>query len=318
MNLLAQYGDFSLAYSTAVQPRLTHFGDQRGYLAHRERWGLSFVLGDFVAAASRGEELIDEFITLKPRASFCQVTRPVANLLSERGFFVNEMGVDTTIHLPSYSFFGKKKEWLRYASNWISRRGFEIVESPFDEIGAGQVEDVSEAWRKTRTIKRKEVRFLNRPIVLRDEPGVRKFYLLSPEKKLLAFVFLDPLFRNGNTVGYVTVVKRRDPAAPLYAEQAIMKHIIETLKNEGVTELKLGLSPFADIQDGDFKCNKLTSLLFRYGYRAPWVNRYLYNVAGHSDYKRRFGGQAEKLYFASPSRFNSTRIMALMGLCGVA
>ena len=40
------------------------------------------------------------------------------------------------------------------------------------ELAADQVEALSEAWRKTRTIKRKEVRFLNRPIVLADEPDV--------------------------------------------------------------------------------------------------------------------------------------------------
>lgn len=318
MDLLAQYGDFSLAYSTAVQPRLMHFGDQRGYLAHRQRWGLPFVLGDFVAEPARGAELIDEFIGLNPRTSFCQITRPVAQLLSQRGYFVNEMGTDSTIAMADYTFAGKEKEWLRYASNWVSRRGFEIVESRFDEIGADQIEEVSEAWRKTRTIKRKEVRFLNRPIVMRDEPGVRKFFLLSPERKLLAFVFLDPLYRNGNITGYVTVLKRRHPTAPRYAEQAIMKRIIDTLKNEGVAELKLGLSPLADIQDGDFKFNRVTSRMFQYGFRARWVNQYFYNVAGHADHKRRFGGRPEKLYFASPTRFNGTRMMALIGLCGIA
>lgn len=318
MDLLAQYGDFSLAYSTAVQPRLMYFGDHRGYLAHRSRWGMPFVLGDFVAETSRGAELIDEFIDLNPRTSFCQITRPVAELLSKRGYFVNEMGTDTTLKLADFTFAGKEKEWLRYASNWISRRGFEIVESCFDEIGAEQVEDVSESWRKTRTVKRKEVRFLNRPIVMKDEPGVRKFFLLSPEKKLLAFVFLDPLYRNGRIAGYVTVLKRRRPDAPRYAEQAIMKYIIETLKHEEVAELKLGLSPLADIQDGDFKFNKFTSRLFQYGFRARWVNQYFYNVAGHADYKRRFGGRPEKLYFASPTRFNTPKMMALIGLCGIA
>ena len=45
MDLLSRFGDFSMAYSTAVQPRLNYFGDQNGYIAYRQRWGMSFVLG---------------------------------------------------------------------------------------------------------------------------------------------------------------------------------------------------------------------------------------------------------------------------------
>ena len=318
MDLLSKYGDFSMAYSTAVQPRLNYFGDADGYLAYRQRWGMSFVLGDVVASTQHTPILIDRFIEAHKRLSFCQITRPLAELLSQRGFFINEMGVDTTLRLSDYSFAGKHKEWLRYAANWTAKRDFEIVEAGFDQITPDDVEKVSEAWRTTRTVKRKEVRFLNRPIVLEDELGVRKFFLLSPEKKLLAFVFLDPIFRDGKTIGYVTAFKRRHPEAPLYAEHAIMKRIIETLKLEGVEQLNLGLSPMAGIQDNDFRCNRVTSGLFRRAFDSKLLNKYCYNVVGHADYKRRFRGEEEKVYFASQSRFNSSRLLALIGLCGIA
>jgi len=142
--------------------------------------------------------------------------------------------------------------------------------------------------------------------------------LLSPEQKLLAFVFLDPIFRNGKVIGYVTAFKRRHPDAPLYAEHAIMKQIIETLKQEGVEQLNLGLSPLARIQDNDFRCNWMTSYLFRRMFNSQWHNRYCYNVVGHAEYKSRFRGEEEKVYFASQSRFNSPRLLALIGLCGIA
>ena len=318
MDLLSRFGDFSMAYSTAVQPRLNYFGDQNGYIAYRQRWGMSFVLGDVVASAQRTPELVDEFIGTHKRLSFCQIRRPLAEILSQRGFYINEMGVDTTLQLSDYDFDGKHKEWLRYAANWTAKRGFEILEAGFDQITPDQVEEVSEAWRITRTVKRKEVRFLNRPIVLLDEPNVRKFFLLSPEGKLLAIVFLDPIYRGGNVIGYVTAFKRRHPDAPLYAEHAIMKRIIETLKQEGVQQLKLGLSPLARIQDNDYRCNRMTSGLFRRMYNSQLLNRYCYNVVGHADYKSRFRGEEEKVYFASQSRFNSRRLLALIGLCGIA
>jgi len=62
MDLVTKFGDFSMAYSTAVQPRLMYFGDAGGYLAYRQRWGMSFVLGDVVASAQHTPTLLDRFI----------------------------------------------------------------------------------------------------------------------------------------------------------------------------------------------------------------------------------------------------------------
>jgi len=169
------------------------------------------------------------------------------------------------------------------ASNWCARRDYRIVEASFDDVHPDQVEAVSEAWRETRTVKQKEVRFLNRPIVLEDEPDVRKFFFFAPDNQLQAFVFLDPIYRDDHLVGFVTCIKRRHPDAPMYSEQAIMKHIIEKLQAEGLQELKLGLSPMAWIDDDQFKNSQLTSRLFRYSFNANWVNRYFYHLKGHAD-----------------------------------
>ena len=316
--LLRQHGHFSLAYSAAVQPRLEHFGDERGFIAYRSRWGITFVLGDVVAPSQQTEPMIDAFLKAHKRVVFCQASEELATQLVKRGFYANEMGIDTTIDLPNYNFNGKQKEWLRYASNWCSRRDYRIVEAGFDDVHPDQVEAVSEAWRETRTVKQKEVRFLNRPIVLQDEPDVRKFFFLTPDGQLQAYIFLDPMYRDGRLTGYVTCIKRRHPDAPMYSEQAIMKHIIETLQAEGVQELKLGLSPLASIDDNPLKSSKLTSRLFKYGFEAGWVNRYFYHLKGHADYKRRFRGREEKLYLCSQRGFSMYRLFALTTLCGVA
>ncbi|MFT7631097.1 MAG: lysylphosphatidylglycerol synthetase-like protein (DUF2156 family) [Mariniblastus sp.] len=318
MELLSRYGDFSIAYSTAVQPLLKYVGDASGYLAYRKRWGMSFALGDIVASEANQDRLLDDFLKSHRRVSFCQISRPLAQRLADRGFLINEMGVDTTLDLAEYTLAGRQKEWLRYASNWIAKRNYRIVESSFDEIKPSQVEFVSEAWRVTRTVKRKEVRFLNRPIVLQEEADVRKFFLLSESGELQAFVFLDPIYHNGTIIGYVTVFKRRLPAAPQYAEQAIMKHVIETLKNEGVPQLKLGLSPLAEIEDSEFQHNRFTRWAFQRVFETRWINRKFYNVVGHAEYKKRFRGKSEKVYFASPAKFNTPRMLALIGLCGIA
>ena len=316
--LIQQHGDFSLAYSLAVQPRLEYFGDDRGFIAFRKRWGITFVLGDLVASTEQTGSMLDSFLKAHKRVVFCQASAALAELLIERGFYANEMGTDTTIDLADYNFNGKQKEWLRYASNWCARRDYRIVEASFNDVHPDQVESVSEAWRKTRTVKQKEVRFLNRPIVLEDEQGVRKFFFYTPDDQLLAFVYLDPMYRDGRLIGYVTSIKRRHPDAPIYSEQAIMKHIIEKLQEEGLQELKLGLSPLAWLDDDQLKNSKLTSRLFKYSFNASWMNRYFYHLKGHADYKRRFRGREEKLYLCSQRGFSPYRLMALIALCGVA
>jgi phosphatidylglycerol lysyltransferase len=316
--LLRKFGDFSLAFSTAVQPRLEYFGDDQGFISYRRRWGVTFALGDVVAAPDRIPELVDGFVRQQKHVVFCQASRTLAAHLNDRGFFVNEMGVDTTIDLADYTFVGKQKEWLRYAANWCQRREFRIIEANFGQIHPDQVEEVSEAWRNTRTVKSKEVRFLNRPIVLEDEPDVRKFFFLSPQGKLLAFIFLDPLYRDGQLIGFVTAFKRRHPEAPMYSEQALMKRVIEVLKDEGHQVLRLGLSPLANIADDRFMFSSLTQRVFNGSYNAGWVNRYFYHLHGHADYKRRFRGNEEKVYFCSNRGFSLYRLFALIGLCGVA
>lgn len=318
LHAFRQNGHFSIAWSTVVQPLLSHFGDRDGYIAWRGRWKQNFALGDPVCAPQRQDELLKDFVSEFNRPSFCQISLATATSLSKLGYRINEIGVDTTIGIADYRFAGKQKEWLRYAENWTRRRNYAIKELTFEQIDPDSVESISEAWRKTRTVKRKEVRFLNRPIVLDDEPGVRKFFLFDPAGDPIAFVFLDPLYRAGEIVGYVTSIKRRLPDAPIYSEQAIMKSIIGTLQAEGVAELKLGLSPCAWIQPSGFAESRWLRWMFGKAFGSPLMNRRAYNMKGHADYKRRFRGTEEKVYFAAPPSINPRRIPALIALCGIA
>lgn len=317
MAVLKRHGGFSLAYSTAVQPLLKYHGDDSGYLAYRQRWGITFVLGDPVAEPARQADLVKEFIGRFPKSAFCQISQSTAEILSGAGYRVNEFGVDTRLKLDEYTLDGKEKEWLRYAFNWINRRGYFVKEGDFHSIDIDEVEALSEAWRKTRTVKRKEVRFLNRPIVLEREPGVRRFFLFNNEGKMEAYVFFDPLYQEGKVFGYVTTFKRRHPDATQYAEQAIMKAAIQQFKAEGIAEIRLGLSPFAWIENEEFDRSWFASKLMRTMFRSRLINRYGYNLIGHAEYKRRFRGKEEKTYFATRSRVPVRAMAALIGLCGI-
>lgn len=312
---LQLWGNFSLAYSVAYQPKLEYFGDANGFLAYGRRGGYTFVLGDPLCPEEDKADLLRRFLAKFRSPSFVQINESTARCLVAQGFKINEIGIDTWLELPSYSFAGKDKEWLRYADNWVTKRGYRIEEGTIADREA-EVLEVSERWRSTRTISRKEVRFLNRPIPMTDEPDVRRFFYVSPAGRLEAFVFFDPLYEGGRLAGYVTCIKRRIPESSTYAEAAIMKRAIETFKRENVSRLWLGLSPLADIEDRLFQPSRGLHWVGRYLHHAAWFNRLCYNFHGHTQYKKRFRGNEVKMYYASRSPNNTLRILTFCSLCG--
>ena len=308
--LLTQYGDFTLAYSIAHQSGLEWFGDARGLFAFGRKMRCTLVLGDPLARPQPAERrrLVDEFLQHYPGAVFVQCSPSLAQELSQRGYRATAMGVDHILNLQQYSFAGKRQERFRYAANWLTRRGFQLEELTYEQLGRPRARRLSVAWRRTRTVRKREVRFINRPLVYRDEPDVRKFYLLDPDGQLVAFVGLDPLYAQGSICGYCTAFKRRMPDAPQVAELGMMKLVIDRLQAEGVAELRLGLSPLATAEsppndgerDEELPSHPLLGGLFRWAYQAKWINGRYYNVQGHSQYKRRFGGRELPQYFCTP------------------
>jgi phosphatidylglycerol lysyltransferase len=144
---------------------------------------------------------------------------------------------------------------------------------------------------------------------------VRRFFLHDAEGKKVAFVFFDPIMDKGETKGYVTSFKRRSDSAPSVAEVGITRFAIEAFRLEGLTHLYLGLSPLAEIENADCRKNWFLHHSFRYLFRSKLFNRYCYNLAGHAQFKRRFRGVSEKVYFASPKLVNDVRLIGLLRLC---
>ncbi len=315
---LRNYGDFSLAYSAAFQPGLEYFFCDDGFLSYRVRRGVAFVLADPLVNTSTKPKILDRFLEQFPRACFCQIHRDTAEHLVQRGFYINEMGVDTRVSLTANCLGGREREWLRYARNWTERRGFRVEEmNGLDAMRVSELVEVSDEWRSTRTIRKREVRFLNRPIVPVEEEGVRKFFLSGPTGRLEAFAFFDPIYSAGEIEGYVTSFKRRRKDAPGYCEPAMMAAAMQQFAEEGRVRLQLGLSPLYQITDREFRANPFLHLAFRYYFSSWWANRYFYRVQEHARYKERFRGEVEKVYFATNALFNDIRLFSLFQLCGV-
>jgi lysylphosphatidylglycerol synthetase-like protein (DUF2156 family) len=228
--LLRQHGTGSQSYSATFQLELEHFGDDRGFLAYKKVWGTALVLCDPIAPRENIEGLISRFLREHPDAGFWYLSRPIAQILASRGFYVNAMGPDTWIDLPTYNFAGAKKKPLREAVNRMNKGGFVTRECSLAEVGIDNVKAISEAWRQTRSAREQEVAFLNRPLVLAEEPDVRRFFTFNRDGKLVAFGFFDPVYEGGKVVGYTSQHNRHLPEADVMVHFAIKRIVIETFQ----------------------------------------------------------------------------------------
>jgi phosphatidylglycerol lysyltransferase len=310
--LVRQHGTFTLAYSAAFQNGLEYFGSSDGFIAYKMVGGTAFALADPVTAPERREELVRQFIRSHPDVCFCQVSRPTAELLAAMGFKVNEMGTETRIDLTNY-----KRKSMRKALKRVTGDGHVIRESSSDAVGIDEIKSVSERWRQTRTYKDKEVAFVNRPIVHEDEIDVRKFFAFDRDGNLVAFAFYDPIYRDGEVVGYSTSFKRRLPEADPFICGAILQVALDKFRAEGRNTLLLGLSPMADIEDKEFRHDSWLSRGFRHAFRCPLFNRFVYPLQGHAAHKREYRGTSEQTYFAFNKFFALPRVLKLLRACNM-
>lgn len=313
--LLRQYGNFSQAYSVALQSDLEHFGDDRGFIAYKRVWGTALALSDPLAPKHYVVDLLKRFCQQNPDAAFWNVSHDVAHNLVPLGFFANEMGPETRLDLPTYDFSGRHKQNLRSAINRMASKGFSTKEATINSIGVDKVRAVSDAWRRTRTIRDREVCFLTRPIVIDDEPDVRAFFTFDDKGELAAFSIFDPSYESGEVIGYTSQHNRYRPDCDSLVQVATRRHAIEKFQVEGRKWLSLGLSPFAGLEDKTFRFN--TRGIFRLCYDSALFNRFVYALQGHAEHKRQYRGEEQQTYFVFNRRPSWLRIFKLMRACNI-
>jgi lysylphosphatidylglycerol synthetase-like protein (DUF2156 family) len=316
--LMREHGRGSYAFSAVYQPGLEHFGDERGFLAYKKVGRTALVLSDPVAPPENLPDLMSRFVAHARDVGFWFVSHGVAKVLAEQGFIINAMGYDTHIDLPTYNFSGKKKQTLREALNRMNKRGFVTREDTLTNVGIEKVKALSDAWRQTRTFTQEEIIFLNRPLVLAEEPDVRRFFTFDKEGKLVAFAFFDPIYDGGKVMGYLSQHSQNLPEADRLVTLALKRVAIETFQKEGLKVLHLGLAPFADIMnDREFRANRspVTAFYFYFGFHNWLINRFLFPFKGIVAHRRLYDGTQQQTYYAFNRRPSFPRTLKLMRAC---
>lgn len=313
--LLRQYGTFTQAYSAAMQPGLSSFGDERGFISYKKQWGTAMVLADPMAPAEAIDGLLDRFLGDHPKVAFWDISYPLARKLAARGFRVNELGIETKLDLASYSIEGQRTRNIRKAVRHSEQLGIAMQESPLASTNLDEIRRVSRAWMGNRPIRDREVGFLNRPLVLETEPDVRWLFALR-EGALVAFCVCDPVYKDGAVVAY-SLSTRQVPEVS-FIGHALKHHAIELFRNEGREYVTFGLSPV----EHDFKIHDLprdwaVRRSMRYAFNSRLFNRYFYSLQGLATHKRQFGGTTEQTFLAFNTGIGVLHLVRMLRACGI-
>jgi lysylphosphatidylglycerol synthetase-like protein (DUF2156 family) len=276
----------------------------------------AMVLSDPVAPPEHRADLIRRFLAQHRDACFCQASRSTAELLTPLGFLVNEMGYETRIDLSAYDFSGQKRRNLRKAKSKMEKLGYATREGALSSVDLNELKAVSTAWRRTRTVRRREVSFINRPLVFVEEPDVRRFFTFDAGGRLAAFGFFDPVYAGGVVTGY-SISTRQRLDVDFMVGHALKRCAIEAFQKEGRKWAHLGLSPLAGIRDREFQYNWVTRRAFAFVYRNRAFNRFFYPLRNHAAHKRQFDGIVEQTYFAFNTLPALPRVIKVLRACEV-
>ena len=289
-----------------------------GFMSYREERTLlhrmRFVFAKPVCADHHLDLLLDKFMAWNDvETVFLSADAAFAKRLSARGYRVNDMGSDFIIPLDTFKISGRKMRHLKAARNLV-KHGLRVEERDWADVDSHAVLQISEDWRQTKKTKHGELKVMTRPPTFENEWAVRKFYCYKGDE-LLGFVFFDPFFENGKTIGYTANILRSKPEA---TENGLLDYVIleamKVFKAEGVKFVSLGLSPLHNVEP-DPRENRVVRKLLE----ATWkYGNFFYSFQNLSFHKRRYRVAESKLYACTSKNFNPiVGLIMILKTCGI-
>jgi len=303
---LKRYGTQALAYAT-LQEGMEYFLTDCGYiaftavqhplLAPRRRW---ITFSDPVCPPDNLREVISAFLSANHRAAFGVISEQCAAVLRQMGFKANCLGFEPEIPIQTYNTQGNWKELdlIKRARNEARREGLLIREEQIEKVNRDELNAVSAAWRSAKRVSDREIwLYARRPLFVHEE-GVRKFVAYDRDHHVVGFAFYDPIYRDGQVIGYAANILRCDERRFGRLATAIHMEAIEVFRREGALVLNLCLAPFVKLDGGKFNDDLLSKLFFELS--ARYGNN-IYNFQGLSFHKSKYRAPEKFLYYASNS-----------------
>lgn len=310
-----------MAY-TSLEPTLEYYEmEGLGYIAfiRFKHWLWAWkerkiVLADPVCAVENYPKIITAFLKKNTNVIFVEASKELAETLDKLGFQVNQFGIETDIPVTDFNLKGKARAKLRQWKNKCDREGVVIKEALIEDCqNLDEIKQLSQNWLKNKGGE--ELGFLVRPLRYKNEKGVRYFWAYKNEK-LIALAVFDPIYKDGNVIGYYHNIDRISDEAPHGTSASIILFAIEMFKQENVQFVSLGMSPLY-LQRGmanEFNYHEFTRKSFWYAFEKL---NFLYSFKGNASHKNKFNGVKKPIYFSSTNGTGLKEVFVMMKAIGL-
>ena len=312
--LLRRHGSHCMSYST-LQPGMRYFQNgHNGYVAYETQWGKSFALSDPVCASGERDSLVDAFVDANRGAGFIQASENLCRYLHRRhGYHYTQIGTETWFDLAGWDLKGGARKLLRKYRNRGEKLGVRLVEADEKSLAAlgGEIERVKATWLKSRVVNGRRMTFLVRPET-ENEPDARRFLTFLNER-LIQYTVCDPLYENGEVLGYNINLLFYDPGDFCGVNYFTVTSILDVLRAEGARWATLGLAPFLNLQTAP---NEHFGLRWAMALLYAKCN-FIYNFKGLVRHKKEYATEQRPVFYASRSRLALFDIPRMLRMCNV-
>lgn len=197
------------------------------------------------------------------------------------------IGTSSSISLIDFNLKAPEAKEVRRALRKGRRLDYKIISvSKEERFGEKRIEPLFKKWKKAKLPL--QIKFLiSKPQWKSLISGYEEWFIVEKKGEALAFCSLLPYSREDLSMYYIDQLIH-DPAKEPYALSYLVSYLIEELQSQGVTELDLGLNPFAKSEG-----RNLVEFLFRIFYKFP----FWYRPKGLHFFKTKFSGYEKKEYY---------------------
>jgi lysylphosphatidylglycerol synthetase-like protein (DUF2156 family) len=224
-------------------------------------------------------------------------------------FKFRKLGTSSSITLDEFDIESPRAREVRRSLRKGSVNGYKILnKSSVGDAHAHQkkLSDLVKRWKKAK-LPIKINYLLSDPRSLSKVEDFEDWYVIEKKGSYWAYCCLLPYVKNGKKSYYIDHLIY-DPRNESHALSFLVSSIVLKLKAEKISELNLGLNPFASIDGSD-----VISKILRALYSMP----VLYRPRGIHYFKRKFSGNESNEYLfceKQKSEFHALADMAMLAL----
>ena len=282
---LVRIGDKSLLFSECGEGFIMYGRQNRALIA------LFDPVGPRHLWAQLALRFMEEARAQGSRPVFYQVSPDFLPIAVDTRCKVLKLGEQAVIDLPRFSLAGGRWLNLRRAINRAERDGlsFEMVAREDAPTIIDELSLVSQAWLATQSAGEKgfSLGVFNRDYVTAGPVAIVRF-----EGKIVAFANILKEASDGDA--FIDLM-RHVPGVHRGVMDLLFVRIMESLRDEGLLRLNLGMAPLAGLSahGGAPLWNRIGARIFQKGGR-------FYNFRGVREFKSKFDPQWEPRYLAAP------------------